>query len=76
MIDDLISAPAQDLGEQRELGFKLIKQKMAEAYLKKIQHTNHMIRGAMIISYKEALEDAFRVFSQIVESQGGEELIG
>lgn len=71
-IDDLISGPAQNLGEQRELGFRMIKQRMAEAYAKKLRsgRSQVMVRQSMLQAYGEALEDAFRVFTQIVEGSG------
>jgi hypothetical protein len=71
-IDDLISAPAQNLGEQRDLGFKMIKGRMAEAYSRKLMSGRSpvMVRNSMRIAYIEALEDAFRVFTQIVEGSG------
>lgn len=71
-IDDLISGPAQHLGEQREMGFKMIKHRMAETYAKKLKSGKApiMVRGSMLSAYGEALEDAFRVFTQIVEGSG------
>lgn len=79
-IDDLISGPAQNLGEQRELGFRMIKSRMAGAYAQKIQsgRTPKMVQASMLKAYGEALEDAFRVFTQIVEGSGmsSEEMIG
>jgi len=71
-IDDLISGPAQHLGEQREMGFRMIKHRMAEAYARKLKsgRSPAMVRGSMLQAYGEALEDAFRVFTQIVEGSG------
>lgn len=71
-IDDLISAPAQAMGEQRDLGFKMIKHRMTEAYAKKLKSGKApiMVRGSMLTAYAEALEDAFRVFTQMVEASG------
>ncbi len=71
-IDDLISGPAQNLGEQREIGFKMIKHRMAEAYARKLKSGKSpvMVRQSMLSAYGEALEDAFRVFTQIVEGSG------
>ncbi len=78
-IDDLISGPAQNLGQERELGFKMIKQRMAEAYARKLKSGRSavMVRQAQLTAYGEALEDAFRVFTQIVEGSGmdSEELL-
>ncbi len=79
-IDELIQAPAQNLGEQREMGFALIKNRMADAYSKKLQSgkTPALVRQSMLAAYQVALEDAFRVFTQIVEGSGrdAEEMIG
>lgn len=79
-IDDLISGPAQNLGEQRELGFRMIKERMAVAYAQKLKSGKSpvMVRSAMLSAYGAALEDAFRVFTQIVEGSGmdSEEIMG
>ncbi len=71
-IDDLISGPAQNLGEQREMGFQMIKHRMAETYAQKLKSGRSpvMVRQSQLASYIEALDDAFRVFTQIVEGSG------
>lgn len=71
-IDDLISGPAQNLGEQREMGFRMIKERMATTYAAKLRSGKApvMVRQSMLTAYGEALEDAFRVFTQIVEGSG------
>lgn len=79
-IDDLISGPAQNLGEQREMGFRMIKQRMADTYATKLKsgRSPTLVRQSMLTAYGEALEDAFRVFTQIVEGSGmdSDEIMG
>lgn len=81
MIDDILQGPPESLSEQRELGFNLMKNQMAQAYAAKLKsrgrRTSLLLRQSMLNAYQEALKDAFQVFSKIAEESADvSEVIG
>lgn len=69
MVEDLISGPAERLSKEREMGFQIVKNAMITAYAGKLRtsRANTLVRQSMLTAYKEAVDDAFKVFTKIID---------
>ncbi len=72
-IDDLVSAPAEQISQERAIGFQMMKNKMLEVYANKLKtgKTPILVRGAQLQSYRDGLNDSFDMFTKIIDEQEG-----
>lgn len=75
-IDDIVSGKAVDLGQQRMAGLNMIISRMVEVYARKLGsgRTPVMVKQSMLVAYKEGCDDALKVFTNMIEGQGEEQI--
>jgi hypothetical protein len=74
--DDVLdfSGTPRSLGEQRDHGFAIMKQRMMEIKVAQLGHVPKLTRSTAIKFYEQGLVDAFNVFAQVVDVPSEEEL--
>lgn len=68
-VDDLISAPAKAMSEQRKMGMMMILNAMVTKYADKIKTSAmpHMLRGPKLEAYRDGAKDMFEVLYRHME---------